>query len=174
MSFEVLKDALLDSKCDDVMVWVQNPYYQDEASNVKVDYIEDNNGNMVKHVTILFDGLSDEYAPIMENLNEWSRLVTELSRKEIELYNKKEDYNTSSEKLLEDAAKEKAETDYDVIKEKYGGNNDKTRKKYVKDSLADEAMELKQLEWSIDYIKRRISFLKQLIHTKTILKEVKE
>ena len=56
MSFEVLKDALLDSKCDDVMVWVQNPYYQDEASSVKVDYIEDNNGNMVKHVTILFDG----------------------------------------------------------------------------------------------------------------------
>ena len=45
MSFEVLKDALLDSKCDDVMVWVQNPYYQDEASSVKVDYIEDNNGN---------------------------------------------------------------------------------------------------------------------------------
>ena len=35
MSFEVLKDALLDSKCDDVMVWVQNPYYQDEASSVK-------------------------------------------------------------------------------------------------------------------------------------------
>ena len=102
MSFEVLKDALLDSKCDDVMVWVQNPYYQDEASSVKVDYIEDNNGNMIKHVTILFDGLSDEYAPIMENLNEWSRLVTELSRKEIELYNKKEAYNTSSEKLLED------------------------------------------------------------------------
>ena len=90
------------------------------------------------------------------------------------MYNKKEAYNTSSEKLLEDAAKEKAETDYDVIKEKYGGNNDKTRKKYVKDSLADESLELKKLEWSIDYIKRRISFLKQLIHTKTILKEVKE
>lgn len=112
--------------------------------------------------------------PVMDNLTEWSGLVTELSSKEIELYNKKEDYNVSSEKLLEDAAKEKAETDYDVIKEKYGGNNDKTRKKYVKDALADEAMELKQLEWSIDYIKRRISFLKQLIHTKTVLSGIKE
>ena len=113
-------------------------------------------------------------APVMDNLTEWSCLVTELSSNEIELYNKKEDYNVSSEKLLEDAAKEKAETDYDVIKEKYGGNNDKTRKKYVKDALADEAMELKQLEWSIDYIKRRISFLKQLIHTKTVLSGIKE
>ena len=112
--------------------------------------------------------------PVMDNLTEWSGLVTELSSKEIELYNKKEDYNVSSEKLLEDAAKEKAETDYDVIKEKYCGNNDKTRKKYVKDALADEAMELKQLEWSIDYIKRRISFLKQLIHTKTVLSGIKE
>lgn len=112
--------------------------------------------------------------PVMDNLTEWSGLVTELSQNEIELHNKKEDYNVSSEKLLEDAAKEKAETDYDVIKEKYGGNNDKTRKKYVKDVLADEAMELKQLEWGIDYIKRRISFLKQLIHTKTVIMEVKE
>ena len=32
----------------------------------------------------------------------------------------------------------------------------------------------RNLELSIDYLKRRISFIKQLVHTKTVLIEVKE
>lgn len=111
---------------------------------------------------------------VMANLTEWSSLVTELSTNEIELYNKKQSYESSSEKVLEDAAKIKAETEEDIIKDKYGGNNDKTRKKYVKEMLSEEKAEIKTLEFSIDYIRRRISFLKQLIHTKTVLIGVKE
>ena len=111
---------------------------------------------------------------VIDNLCEWSGLVTELSRKEVELHKKKGDYEVASEKLLEEAKKKKDETEVDVIKDKYGYNNDKTRKKFVKESLVKEAKEIKDLEFSIDYIKRRISFLKQLIHTKTVLIEVKE
>lgn len=111
---------------------------------------------------------------VIDNCIEWSNLITELTFKEINLFKKKEAYAKASEKLLEDAAKEKAENDNDVIKKKYGGNNDKTRKKYVKDSLAKESMELKELEWSIDYVKRRISFLRQLVPAKTAVLEVKK
>lgn len=111
---------------------------------------------------------------VIDNLTEWSRLVTELSINEIELHKKKEAYNVSSEKLLKEAAKEKLENDNDIIKAKYGGNNDKTRKKYVKDSLVKKSKEIKELEFSIDYCRRRISYLKQLVHTKTVLLEVKE
>ena len=82
---------------------------------------------------------------VLDNCIEWSNLISELSRKEIELYKKKEDYEAASEKILEDAAREKAENDNDIIKAKYGGNNDKTRKKYVKDSLAKEKQEIKTL-----------------------------
>lgn len=107
---------------------------------------------------------------VMTNISEWSSLVTELSKNEISLYHKKEDYENASEKLLEEA--KNAETD--PIKAKYGANNDKVRKKYVKEMLIEENKEIKNLEFSIDYLKRRISFIKQLIHTKTVLLEVKE
>ena len=55
----------------------------------------------------------------------------------------------------------------------YGKNNESIRKQHVKEELADEYSELKELEFSIDNLKRRISFLKSLIHTKTVLMEIK-
>ena len=111
---------------------------------------------------------------VMDNIIEWSNLITELSENEIQLYKSKEAYEKASEKLLKDAAKEKAENDKDIIKKRYGGNNDKTRAKYVKEMLSKDGKEIKDIEFRIDYLKRRISFLKQLIHTKTIIMEVKE
>lgn len=111
---------------------------------------------------------------VLDNCIEWSNLISELSRKEIQLYNLKEEYENSSEKLLKEAAKQKEETGEDIIKAKYGGNNDKTRAKYVKDSLSDKKKEIKKLEFSIDYLKRRISFLRQLVPAKTAIMEVKK
>lgn len=128
----------------------------------------------VFHATYTLDEDTSIDDNVLDNLCEWGSLVTELSQKEIQLHNKKEAYELSSEKLLEDAAKKKQETDVDIIKDKYGGNNDKTRKKYVKDSLIVEAKEIKELEFSIDYCRRRISYLKQLVPTKTALLTVKE
>ena len=111
---------------------------------------------------------------VLDNCIEWSNLITELSKKEIELYRKKESYNLKSEKILEDARKLKEETNEDIIKKTYGGNNDKTRAKFVKDSLVKEAREIKNLEFKINYISKRISFLKELVSVKTALIEVKK
>lgn len=91
------------------------------------------------------------------------KLIDELSEKEIEYYNLKEKYNELSEKIIES-------TDF---KELYGKNNERVRKNHVKNELSDMVKEIKSLEFSIDYCKRRIMFLKQLIHTKTVLLQIK-
>lgn len=117
------------------------------------------------------NSISDD---VMVNLSEWSSLVTELSEKEIKLYQSKEAYIALSDTLLEQAKKDKEEGKRDIIKDLYGYNNDKTRSRYVKDELKDEDKDIKDLEFSIDYLKRRISYLKSLIHTKTVILEIKE
>lgn len=111
---------------------------------------------------------------VEDNLAEWSGLVTVLSKKELKLYKSKEAYQALSDMILEQAKKDKEAGKPDIIKELYGGNNDKTRSRYVKDELKEEAKEIKDLEFSIDYLIRRISFLKQLIHTKTVIMEIRE
>ena len=112
-------------------------------------------------------------ADVMDNLVEWSRLITELCAKEIELSDAKETYQALSYNLLEEARTVKEETEHDIIKVKYGGNNDKTRKKYVEETLVNEHEAIVELERRMDYIKRRVPFLKSLIRTKTALLEIK-
>ena len=101
---------------------------------------------------------------VMVNIGEWSSLVTELSSKEVELFHKKETYNALSEEIIQC-------TDFKTL---YGKNNESIRKTHVKETLVDEYKEIKDLEFSIDYISRRISYLKSLIHTKTVIMEIKE
>ena len=101
---------------------------------------------------------------VMTNISEWSSLVTELSSKEIDLFHKKEAYNALSEEII-------ASTNFKTL---YGKNNESIRKQHVKGTLVDEYKEIKDLKFSIDYISRRISYLKSLIHTKNVLREVKE
>ena len=110
--------------------------------------------------------LSDDSigAYVIDNLSEWSRLVTELSENEIALYEWKEVYSVKSEEIIKN-------TDF---KELYGKNNADVRKAHVRNELRDWDNIIHDLEFSIDYLKRRISFLKQLVHTKTVLLEVKE
>ena len=86
-------------------------------------------------------------------------------------YKKHEDVKSWNSKYQVMSDKIIAETNF---KELYGKNNESVRKNHVKHELSDIVSELKTLEFSIDYIKRRISFLKQLIHIKTVLLEVKE
>jgi len=121
----------------------------------------------------IFDIDNSIDAFVLDNCIEWSNLVTELTYKEIKLYKAKEAYEKASEKLLEDAAKTKEKTGEDIIKARYGGNNDKTRKKYVKENLSKDKQAIKTLEFSIDYCKRRISYLKGLVTVKTALMEAK-
>jgi len=109
--------------------------------------------------------------PVPVLINECDSLILELSHNEVEHYKLKQEYESASEKLLEDAAKEKANGN-DIIKAKYGGNNDKTRKKYVREELADKYSELKQIEFGNEYLKRYIPFLKTVINAKVSLMEL--
>lgn len=101
--------------------------------------------------------------PVDMLLKEWHFLVHELSDKEVELYKLKEEHNHKEFKIL---------TTFDFKKE-FGKDNEKIRKGYIRTKYDDLLKDIEDLELSIDYLKRRISFLKQLIHTKTIIMEVK-
>lgn len=101
---------------------------------------------------------------LLLNLEEWSKLVTELSEKEVALYKWKECYQVKSDEII-------ANTDFKAL---YGANNQKVRDNHVKSELSDWHNTIKDLEFSIDYISRRISYLKELIRTKRMLMEIKE
>ena len=101
---------------------------------------------------------------VMDNIIEWSNLITELTIKEI-------DHHKIKERIFD---KEYWMTENTNFKELYGKNNTDIRKQHFKKFLKNEYATKLHLEISIDYLKRRITFLKQLIHTKTVLMEVKE
>jgi len=105
-----------------------------------------------------------KYREIDEDLVEWNELINELSSKERALLEWKELYQSHSDKII-------AETDFKAL---YGKNNDKVRKEHVKKELSTWYDTIKDLEFSIDWIGRRISFLRELIRTKRVLMEVKK
>lgn len=100
---------------------------------------------------------------ITDYLTEWENLITELSNKEVMLYHRKEAYQVASDKII-------GETDFKAL---YGKNNADVRKTHVKSVLAKDYEVIKALEFSIDWIGRRISFLRELVKTKRVLMEVK-
>ena len=56
----------------------------------------------------------------------------------------------------------------------YGANNKDVRKKHLDEIMAEDYKNKKDLQFSIDYLERRISYLKSLIYTKNISREIKE
>ena len=157
----LLKRMLMENDVDEVMLWVECPSYQDEVFDVKDKDITDNNSRLVKHITFKFTGMGEPN--VTGDLMEWKNLVEELSRKEVLLYQKKTDYQQKADKII-------SETNF---KELYGANNQKVRDNHVKTVLADDWKTIKSLEFSIDWIGRRISFLRELVKTKRVLLEVK-
>ena len=101
---------------------------------------------------------------VIDNIIEWSNLITELSLKEVDLLKIKNRIFDKEQWMTEN-------TDFKTM---YGKNNADVRKQHFNKFLKSEYAVKMHLEISIDYLKRRISFLKQLIHTKTIIMEVKE
>ena len=158
----LLKRMLMENDVDEVMLWVECPGYQDEVLGVTDEDITDNNGRLVKHITFKFSGMGEPN--VTGDLMEWKNLIEELSRKEVLLYKKKETYQVMSDKII-------AETDF---KEIYGKNNDTVRKTHVKNELMTDYETIKALEFSVDWINRRISFLKELIRVKRVVLEIKE
>ena len=102
-------------------------------------------------------------AYVLDNCIEWSNLITELSLKEC-------DYIKIKDRIFD---KEQWMTENTDFKAVYGKNNVDIRKQHFKKFLKDEYATKNHLEISIDYLKRRILFLKQLVYTKTTLMEVK-
>lgn len=116
------------------------------------------------------------FRSIKMDLVEWNGLLTWLSESNRRIYEIKEEYKVESDKILAEARRIKEDPDdgRDIIKEKYGGNNDKTRKQYVDEQLVDLINEKRDLEFHVAEDGRRISFLKELIRTKRMLNMVKE
>ena len=104
-----------------------------------------------------------EIKGLIDNLKEWDNLIMELSNKEVLLYKKKEAYQVMSDKII-------AETDFKAL---YGKNNDTVRKTHVKNELMTDYEAIKALEFSVDWIGRRISFLRELIRVKRTIMESK-
>lgn len=100
--------------------------------------------------------------PLTDLLCEWEDLVEDLTEKEIEYYYCKERYQSKADVII-------AETDFKAL---YGANNQKVRDNHVKNELSKDHLHLKNLEFSIDWLNRRISFLRELIRTKRTILEV--
>lgn len=96
-------------------------------------------------------------------LKEWENLINELSEKEIALYKWKEIYNIKAQEI-------EAHTNF---KELYGKNNADVRKQHIRNELSDWYENIKELEFSINWIINRISFLRELVKCKRTLLEVK-
>ena len=96
-------------------------------------------------------------------LGEWETLINELSEKEVALYEWKEIYQIKSLEI-------ENTVDFKSI---YGANNQKIRDAHIKRELQTWADNIKELEFSINYIARRISFLRELIKCKRALMECK-
>ena len=104
--------------------------------------------------------------PLNNLLCEYECLVNELSSKEISYFTKKETYNGYfTKKETYNALNEKIiqETDFKSL---YGKDNAEVRKQHVKGELSDLYSELKDLEFSIDWIKYYIPFLREVIRSK--------
>ena len=97
---------------------------------------------------------------IPEILCEWEELTNELSQKEIALNQWKQVYEIKSNEIIE-------HTDFKAL---YGANNQKVRDNHIRNELSDWYDIITDLEFSISYLTRRISFLRELVKCKrTIL-----
>lgn len=94
-----------------------------------------------------------------EYFTEWEQNITELDNKAKQLIDIKETYNQLEQKILE-------ETDF---KELYGANNQKIRDNHVKNELKDIVDEKHDLKLRIEYLQRRIDFIKTLMNMQRTL-----
>jgi len=145
----------LDQEFDDVQFWVKCPEYTDEVVNLKTEYLEDNNGRMVAHVTFLFHGIGEHR--VSKDIIKWKNLIIDLNINEMKYQKLKREYDKKEFDIL---------VNFD-FKKKYGKDNEKLRNLHVRSELADERKELKDLEVEIDNQKRMVSFYNQLVATKT-------
>ena len=103
--------------------------------------------------------------PLDSLIREYEELLIELSDKEVEYMELKEQYNSKEFEIVYMS---------DInFKELYGSTAEKVRKQHAIKELKPLKDELNGLELSIDYLKRYISFLRELIRVKRTIMESK-
>lgn len=103
--------------------------------------------------------LTRENKTIDDYFTEWETAINEITEKEKQLIDKKETYTQMEQKIIEN-------TDF---KELYGQNNQKIRDNHVKNELKDLVDEKHDLQIRIDYLKRRVDFIKSLMGMQRVL-----
>ena len=131
------------------------------------------NGLVVKseNVDCKFDDLLNELSEeivresktIDDYFKEWEMNINELHDKKKDIMDLKDTYAKLEEKLLAEAKEIKDRTGEDIIKAKYGGNSDKTRKKYTDEVLKEEKQQIKDLELRIEHLTRRNEFIREMM-----------
>lgn len=111
--------------------------------------------------------LNEPYAPreqltVDDYFKEWEKAIDELSEKELALINLKETYAQLEQEIVEN-------TDF---KELYGANNQKVRDNHIRNELKDLVDTKNDLNLRIDYLKRRIDFIKNIMAMQRTLLEV--
>lgn len=149
MEIETLEGTMKANKGDWIIKGVKGELYPCKPDIFNLTYEETNNTINIYHDFIQWDKLINR--------------INKISRRLIEI---EEEYETKSEQLLSEARTIKDNDGKDIIKEKYGGNNDKTRKKYVEEELSDLTDEKQELKLQKEEDNRRISFIKRLIDMK--------
>ena len=165
-----LKRMLRETEIDEIILWAKCPAYMDEIHNITDEDIKDNNGRMVKHIIFEFTGMGEPH--ITQDLIEWNRILNRLNKSTRRLATIKEEYKNKSDEILAKARKIKEDENIDIIKDKYGGNNDKTRKKYVEEELSELINERQELDFQVAEDNRRIVYLKELIRTKRMILQI--
>ena len=96
--------------------------------------------------------------PVAILLTTWEDLVIELSDKEKELYELKEEIFNKEQDIIRN-------TDFQKL---YNQNNKYVRKEHLDKVLADNYVAKKDLEFRIDFIKQYIPLLKEVIRCKGV------
>ena len=112
------------------------------------------------------DLIKEKPLDLHKDFEKWDKLINRINKNTRRIIEIEEKYETESEKILSQARQTKEKTGTDIIKDKYGGNNDKTRKKYIEEQLSDITDEKQELKLQKEEDNRRISFLKRLIDMK--------
>lgn len=99
--------------------------------------------------SILLDSYGEDIEELLNLFNEYENLIPELTNNEIALYKLKEIYQIKSDEIIKN-------TDFKTL---YGADNQKIRDNHIKTELSDLHDNIKDLEFSIDWIAGRISYL---------------
>jgi len=107
---------------------------------------------------ILWDEIPMIMVPRSYLLMEYEKLVLELSDKEVELSNVKEEFTVKEFDIVF-----KSDINF---KELYGSTSEKVRKQHAKECLSDLANRKASLELSVEYLRMYIGLLKETIRSK--------